>query len=68
MAQEADRLLSPKEAAAVLGVGTSTIVRWAEHGLLTDVRTLGGHRRYVEREVRALALRQTRTQGRSPLA
>jgi excisionase family DNA binding protein len=29
-------------------------MRWAEAGKLPSIRTLGGHRRYPEAEVRAL--------------
>ena len=32
-----------------------TVTRWAKAGKLTSIRTLGGHRRYKESEVRALA-------------
>jgi len=37
-----DRLLMPAEVAALFGVGTKTITRWAGLGKLTAVRTLGG--------------------------
>jgi excisionase family DNA binding protein len=35
-------------------VDPKTVTRWAKDGKLTSVRTLGGHRRYPEAEVRAL--------------
>ena len=35
-------------------VDPKTVTRWARDGRLTAVRTLGGHRRYVESEVLAL--------------
>lgn len=35
-------------------VDPKTVTRWAKAGKLTCVRTLGGHRRYRESEVRAL--------------
>ncbi len=35
-------------------VDSQTVTRWAKAGKLTSVRTLGGHRRYSEAEVRAL--------------
>jgi len=30
------------------------VTRWAKAGKLTSIRTLGGHRRYRESEVRSL--------------
>ncbi len=35
-------------------VDPKTVTRWAKAGKLTSIRTLGGHRRYQEAEVRAL--------------
>jgi excisionase family DNA binding protein len=35
-------------------VDPKTVTRWAKAGKLTSIRTLGGHRRYKESEVRAL--------------
>jgi len=35
-------------------VDPKTVTRWAKAGKLTSIRTLGGHRRYREAEVRAL--------------
>jgi predicted site-specific integrase-resolvase len=35
-------------------VDPKTVTRWAKAGKLTSIRTLGGHRRYNEREVLAL--------------
>ena len=35
-------------------VDPKTVTRWAKAGKLTSIRTLGGHRRYREPEVRAL--------------
>ncbi|MDR8415059.1 helix-turn-helix domain-containing protein [Nonomuraea sp. 3-1Str] len=39
------------------GVTVHTVARWARDGKLTAERTLGGHRRYRESEVRALLRR-----------
>ena len=47
-----DRLLTPAEVAALLRVDPKTVTRWAKAGKLTTIRTLGGHRRYRENEVR----------------
>lgn len=49
-----DNLLTPAEVAAMFRVDPKTVTRWAQSGKLTSVRTLGGHRRYKESEVRAL--------------
>ncbi|GAA4514088.1 hypothetical protein GCM10023191_082130 [Actinoallomurus oryzae] len=55
-----DELLTPREAAALLGVRTTTIARWARDGLLkAAVHTPGGHRRYRRGEV--LAMREANT-------
>jgi excisionase family DNA binding protein len=35
-------------------VDPKTVTRWAKAGKLSAIRTLGGHRRYRESEVRAL--------------
>ena len=51
---EADSLLTPAEVAAMFRVDPKTVTRWAKAGKLTSIRTLGGHRRYRESEVRQL--------------
>ena len=40
-------LLSTSEAARIIGVGTTSVKRWADDGLLDCVRTAGGHRRFT---------------------
>lgn len=45
-------LLTPSEVAAMFSVDPKTVTRWAKAGKLTAFRTLGGHRRYQEAEVR----------------
>ncbi len=50
-----EELLSSGEAAKILGVGASTIKRWADTGQLQCVKTLGCHRRFRRSEVVALA-------------
>lgn len=52
--QAADRLLTPAEVAALFRVDPKTVTRWAQAGKLSAIRTLGGHRRYRESEVRGL--------------
>jgi excisionase family DNA binding protein len=49
-----DALLTPSEVASLFRVDPKTVTRWAKAGKLNAVRTLGGHRRYRESEVRAL--------------
>ncbi|BDZ41552.1 DNA-binding protein [Paraoerskovia sediminicola] len=47
-------LLTPAEVAALFRVDPKTVTRWAKAGKISSIRTLGGHRRYKESEVRAL--------------
>jgi excisionase family DNA binding protein len=47
-------LLTPAEVAELFRVDPKTVQRWAKAGKLTSIRTLGGHRRYRESEVRRL--------------
>ncbi len=51
---DAEPLLTPSEVAAMFRVDPKTVTRWAKAGKLTSIRTLGGHRRYREAEVRQL--------------
>ena len=51
---ESEKLLTPSEVAALFRVDPKTVTRWAKAGKLTSIRTLGGHRRYRESEVRNL--------------
>jgi len=51
---DAESLLTPAEVAALFRVDPKTVTRWAKAGKLTSIRTLGGHRRYREVEVRSL--------------
>jgi excisionase family DNA binding protein len=47
-------LLTPAEVAAAFRVDPKTVTRWAKTGKLSCIRTLGGHRRYLATEVRAI--------------
>jgi len=49
-----ENLLTPSEVAALFRVDPKTVTRWAKAGKLTSIKTLGGHRRYKESEVKAL--------------
>ena len=51
---DAEPLLTPSEVATLFRVDPKTVTRWAKAGKLSSIRTLGGHRRYRESEVRAL--------------
>src|SRR4029450_6545518 len=51
---DAEPLLTPAEVATMFRVDPKTVTRWAKAGKLTSIRTLGGHRRCREAEVRAL--------------
>jgi len=53
-AVDAEALLTPAEVAQLFRVDPKTVTRWANGGKLTSMRTLGGHRRYRESEVRNL--------------
>jgi excisionase family DNA binding protein len=51
---ESETLLTPSEVASLFRVDPKTVTRWAKAGKLSSIRTLGGHRRYRESEVRDL--------------
>ena len=51
---EGEPLLTPAEVATLFRVDPKTVTRWAKAGKLASIRTLGGHRRYRESEVRLL--------------
>ena len=59
MSQEQETLLTPSEVATLFRVDPKTVTRWAKAGKLTSIRTLGGHRRYKESEVKALLITTT---------
>jgi excisionase family DNA binding protein len=50
-------LLTRAEVAAMFHVAPATVTKWARAGKLTSIRTIGGHRRYREVEVRDLLSR-----------
>jgi excisionase family DNA binding protein len=56
LSQEQEILLTPSEVATLFRVDPKTVTRWAKAGKLTSIRTLGGHRRYKESEVKALII------------
>jgi excisionase family DNA binding protein len=46
--------MTPAEVATLFRVDPKTVTRWADSGRLSAVRTLGGHRRYLQNEVEQL--------------
>jgi len=51
---DSETLLTPSEVAALFRVDPKTVTRWAKAGKIGSIRTLGGHRRFRESEVREL--------------
>lgn len=47
-------ILTTGEVARMFRVDSKTVCKWAAAGKLSSFRTLGGHRRFRESEVRAL--------------
>ena len=64
---DAEPLLTPAEVATMFRVDPKTVTRWAKAGKLTSIRTLGGHRRYKESEVRTLLGGGGESEGASEL-
>ena len=62
------RYLRTAQVAELLHVSPKTVSRWAQEGRLPYLRTLGGHRRYPDREIRALleTLSEPSTAGQPP--
>jgi len=54
MSIEHEVLLTPAEVATLFRVHPKTVTRWAKAGKLSVIKTLGGHRRYKDSEVKAL--------------
>jgi excisionase family DNA binding protein len=54
------------EAARMLGVGPTSIKRWADSGLLTCARTPGKHRRFVRRDVERFLIERGGSSGPDP--
>jgi excisionase family DNA binding protein len=52
---ETSNFLRTAEVADLLYVSPKTVSRWAKEGKLPFTKTLGGHRRYPEAEIRELA-------------
>jgi excisionase family DNA binding protein len=48
------KYLHTAQVAELLQVSPKTVARWAKEGRLPYVRTLGGHRRYLEADIQDL--------------
>ncbi len=66
MMRRKDGLLTPGEVAALFRVDPKTVTRWAKAGKLHPIRTMGGHRRFRESEIRAFLESQQGSDGNSP--
>lgn len=56
-------LLTTREVARLLGVGTTSVKRWADSGVLRCVKTPGGHRRFPRDSVDAFLVLSRRQGG-----
>lgn len=56
---QAEPLLTPSQAATILGVDPKTVSRYARDGKIGYFRTIGGHRRFKEADV--IAMRDAKT-------
>lgn len=52
--------LTPEKAAEIVGIRAKLLSAWAARGHVSSTRTPGGHRRFNETEVRALAAKRAR--------
>ena len=46
--ENTERLLAPRQVAALFRVDPKTVARWAANGWIGSIRTPGGHRRFRE--------------------
>jgi excisionase family DNA binding protein len=60
-----DALLTPAEAARLLGVTPNTVTRWSRAGKMSAIQTMGGHRRFRRSEVERV-LRDSNLPASSP--
>ena len=49
--KEENKLLTPREAALVLGICTKTLREWAKDGDIKYFTTRGGHKRFVREDL-----------------
>ena len=60
--------LSTNKAAELLGVGTTSIKRWADEGRLQCIKTAGGHRRFRRSEVLSMMEEPPSDSANKPLS
>lgn len=51
MPKDSENLLTPRDAAQILGISYPTLKQWIYHGKLRTLKTAGGHHRVPESEV-----------------
>lgn len=56
-----NQFLSPKQVAEALGASESSVKRWCDQGVLSTVKTAGGHRRITVQEALRFAREQNHT-------
>lgn len=61
--ENGDRLMMPGEVAAIFRVDPKTVTRWAAAGRIPSITTPGGHRRFLESEIRPLVTRPEEKAG-----
>lgn len=49
-----NELITPKQAAKMLGITTNSLRNWELAGKIQVVKTMGGHRRYKLEEIKAM--------------
>ena len=57
------QLLTPGEVALMFRVDPKTVTRWASAGRIGSVRTPGGHRRFLEADIKVLLDKLTTEAG-----
>lgn len=57
-------VMTPGEVAAMFRVDPKTVTRWANTGSLASFKTLGGHRRFLRKDVEALWKKDSRESTR----
>ncbi len=66
--KDSGKALTPSEVGRWFGVDPKTVSRWARDGQLACFKTLGGHRRFKESDVKALYERRQVAAASSPAA
>ncbi len=61
-----DEFMTSADVAKLLGVGPTSVKRWADSGLLPCLRTPGKHRRFAREEVERFRLRQREVHAPDP--